>query len=184
MPESFRLFIALSIQAQPPLVAVIEHLRSLGLKVVHARQLHLTLKFLGETNPQRVPEIIRALDEEAAARTPIQTSLIGLGAFPNIRRPAVIWCGLAPTAPLIEMADSLEQRLEGLGFPREQKAFKPHVTLARVKRRPDRQLTSLIDEFQQQHFGNQTLDQLTLYRSELTRTGPRYTLQHESKFIP
>jgi 2'-5' RNA ligase len=138
--------------------------------------LHLTLKFLGETEEARRSEVHRAMREAAATCPPFRLTLCGLGAFPNTRRPRVVWAGLGGEVEIVQRLQAdLEARLEAAGFPREERAFKPHLTLARLR--------SVADPA---HFAAgvaaYTLPELpfevgriVLFRSELHPAGSRYT---------
>jgi len=93
---------------------------------------HLTLKFLGETPPERVPALERVLDEVAAEAEACTLRFEEVGAFPSPRRPRVIWIGVEAGPRLRLLHDALERRLAPLGVGREQRPFRPHVTLGRA----------------------------------------------------
>jgi 2'-5' RNA ligase len=100
--------------------------------------MHLTLRFLGEIDPGKVPSIDRVLEESAAEVSPFSLSLSGLGAFPGLSRPRVVWVGLTgDLQPLGRLKKSIDRGLKPLGFPLEDRPFKPHITLGRVKTRID-----------------------------------------------
>jgi RNA 2',3'-cyclic 3'-phosphodiesterase len=96
--------------------------------------LHLTLKFLGEIDGAQVAPLGAMLLQVAARHSPLALRLGGFGAFPSLRRAGVLWVGVAADAPLIELQRDLEDALASLGFPREQRAFRPHLTVARTRR--------------------------------------------------
>lgn len=132
-----RLFLALNFA--PPLQEdVAEATRPLrealpGLAWVSAPRLHLTLKFLGEIEPGAVEAIRTASEHAVRGARAHEVTLGGVGAFPNLRRPRVVWMGMHDTAPLISVATSLDHAVAALGVPAETRPFRPHVTLARVK---------------------------------------------------
>lgn len=95
--------------------------------------IHLTLKFLGETHAGRIDEICRAMDLATAVFPPFSLAVSDLGCFPNIARPRVVWAGLQTSPDLMDLQLRLEDELATTGFPREQRAFSPHLTLARVR---------------------------------------------------
>jgi len=101
---------------------------------VATEAIHLTLKFLGETDPSKVIEI-QSLLKDSASRFPALTlSLKGGGVFPDRARPRVLWTALwGDTEPLKNLAAELDHSLEGLGFPKEEREFSPHVTVGRLK---------------------------------------------------
>ena len=129
--------------------------------------LHVTLRFLGETPPSLV-ERLRGW-ESCLKSTPAAPVAIGpLDAFPNLRTPKVLFLRVDPVDPLKELFHRLEQRLAEAGFTQEPKAYTPHLTIARVRRPPQRIEPSpfLIQD---------TLTSVTLFESRLTPAGPIYT---------
>jgi 2'-5' RNA ligase len=100
--------------------------------------MHLTLRFLGEINPDIVPDIDRVLETAAGEVSRFRLRLSGLGAFPNMSRPRVIWVGVGGDLELLgRLKKGIDRGLKPLGFPPEDRPFKPHITLGRVKTRID-----------------------------------------------
>ncbi len=135
-------------------------------------QMHLTLKFLGWVDPGALPDL-EALTAAAAARAaPIDARWSGVTAFPASRRARVVVAELAePAGALAALADRLESAVEALGVAREGRAFRAHVTLARIKHPCS--VESWIDAARLG--GAVRFDELVLYRSELLSTGSVYT---------
>jgi 2'-5' RNA ligase len=105
-----------------------------GARWVPKENLHMTLAFLGRVEDERVGEISAAVAAALPGHVDFAVRLGELGAFPSVKRARVVWAGLDdPTGGLAGLADSVSGRLEPLGFPREARAFRPHVTLARLK---------------------------------------------------
>ena len=102
---------------------------------VPPENLHVTLRFLGETEESGVAPLIAALDGVTAGTPPCRLSLGSLGAFPDVRRPRVIWLGLkgTGTAALRSLQRRIEERVTELGWEREGRPFSPHLTLGRVR---------------------------------------------------
>ncbi len=95
---------------------------------------HLTLKFLGEVEEQRIGQIAPACQSAIIGATPFTVSIKDTGAFPNLRQPRVLWAGLAEgITELRELHTRLDEQLSALGFEKEARVFKPHLTLGRVK---------------------------------------------------
>ncbi|HEV8715891.1 MAG TPA: RNA 2',3'-cyclic phosphodiesterase, partial [Candidatus Binatia bacterium] len=99
----------------------------------------------------------------------------GLGAFPNLRRPRVLWAGLRGEG-LQEMSQALETALMPLDFPPEERELTPHLTLGRVRSlRGWEHVLAVVKEYEQTRFGESTVDQVTLYQSELRPDGAVYS---------
>lgn len=152
------------------------------IKPVAPGQYHITLKFLGETDTdacRRLRDDARKLAPPVAAQP---YALKGLGAFPNIRRPRVLWCGLdLDVAALSRLQGSIEELCAGYGFKREARSFSPHLTLARV--RGDATIPGELSRFFAENsatvYGESRFDRIVLFKSELRREGPVYTALEE-----
>jgi 2'-5' RNA ligase len=130
-----RLFTAIDIpeDMMEGLRALLKRLKPLAkLSWSHVENLHITTKFIGEWPPERLDEMKRAL---AATRVPgpIEIAVRGLGWFPNERRPRVFWAGIEGGDPLRSLAHATEQAVAQLGVPVEERAYSPHLTLARIR---------------------------------------------------
>lgn len=129
-----RLFVAVELHAEvnAQLARALESLRACrGYRWVKPTQLHVTCKFLGEVDDARVDALRAAL--RAIAVPPLQLGVRGLGQFPPRGRPRVVWAGLCgDVAALVALAGEVEAACAPLGFAREARPFRPHVTLARV----------------------------------------------------
>lgn len=178
-----RLFIAVP---TPPAVkdaatAVINGLRGKGdVRWVTPDRLHLTLKFLGDTLPEKVPALEENLREKANNFSAFVVELGDVGAFPHPRKPQTLWLGVERAEELSRLAEEIEQATCKLGFEREAKAFRPHLTLGRVKS-PKGQ-GELAAELRAAA-GNSAriawpVEEVELIRSELLPSGPRYTILH------
>jgi len=146
------------------------------LKRVSPDQYHLTLKFLGDTSEETVRGLMESFSSLATVPA-IHYSLKGLGAFPQVSSPSVIWAGIETGPVLKTLVQKVEELALGLGFPREKRSFSPHLTLARVKRNRSvpGELVSYITENRETLFGNGIFRTLVLYESVLSKTGPQYT---------
>ena len=107
-----------------------------GLRPVRPEGIHLTLKFLGDVPESQVGEIGQVVSEAVAGHRQFDVSTGGFGAFPNTRRPQVLWVGIEGDAgPLIRLQSDVDAALGALGFPTGTRPFHPHLTLARLDRR-------------------------------------------------
>ncbi|MCB9852013.1 MAG: RNA 2',3'-cyclic phosphodiesterase [Phycisphaerales bacterium] len=150
------------------------------LKYVHPDAMHLTLKFLGEIDPQRLTEITKKLDDVARVSTPFDFEVRDLGCFDDrAGRIRVLWAGIDDVdRQLAAFQQSIETAMNAVGFQMEGRPFTPHLTLAR-SRRPV-VLPLLTEQIQQSgsiHFGLQTVESIVVYDSMLTPEGPIYTAQ-------
>jgi len=144
---------------------------------VRPEGMHLTLKFLGNVPEGQIPRIGDALQGVTAARAPFRICVEGAGAFPNLRRPRVVWADVREgREALIELAAAVDAALAGLGFPPEDRPFSPHLTLGRVKA-PNHleHLAALIQSHVDDRFGEMTAREVILFRSELSPNGAKYT---------
>ena len=138
MPR-IRVFIALELSSSVlgKATEMIRVLRGSGAEVnwVNPRQLHLTLKFLGDVPETETPEICNVVAQAAQAIEPFEISFRGLGAFPSLAKPRTLWLGLAEgQEALAELNTAIETALyQELGYPLERQRFTPHLTLGRVR---------------------------------------------------
>ncbi|MDI6781253.1 MAG: RNA 2',3'-cyclic phosphodiesterase [bacterium] len=138
MEESVRTFIALLIndELKNRLKQIQEKLRlaNADVKWIAPEEMHLTLKFLGNTGISQIDDIFKAVSEVAGNFPPILISLSSVGAFPCVNCPQIIWVGIDEGKEIIcEINHCLENKLAMLGFKKEKKRFNPHLTVGRVK---------------------------------------------------
>lgn len=166
-----RLFIAIDLPdaAKQQLAQIQRQLEGSLLRFVDPAILHLTLKFLGEVLPEKLPDLKNALAQ--IEYRSFRAQLKGLGAFPNLRNPRVIWVGFHSPA-IYELHRLLEQKLIPLGFEPD-RDFHPHVTLARAKGHESKLLRKLL-ELEEIDLGWVDVDEIKLKRSTLTSKGPIY----------
>ncbi len=189
--ERIRAFIAVEL---PPAVgdAVERTMRDLratasdGVRWVRPEGIHLTLKFLGDVDVDSVPAISGALDRSAAPSQPFSLMLESVGAFPNARRPRVVWVGLGgELEPLLELHRSVERELEALGFAMERRSFTPHLTLGRVRdgATPQqlRALSEAVAGASVERDVHVPVRDLALMKSDLRPTGAVYTRLHAAR---
>jgi RNA 2',3'-cyclic 3'-phosphodiesterase len=107
--------------------------KELPVRWVPADSLHMTVKFLGDTEGDAVSAVDEVLHTAAARRSTMTLRIGGLGAFPSLRRANVLWVGVTGDDELAALQRELEPALSRLGFPRDQKQFRPHITIGRVR---------------------------------------------------
>jgi 2'-5' RNA ligase len=137
--------------------------------------MHLTLKFLGDITQAQVAPIITALRASLSDQRSFPVQAIGLGAFPNLRRPKVLWVGLRGEG-LAGLQEKVESALVALDFPREERGFTPHLTLGRVRSmRGWEQVLAVVRKHEQIRFGESVIELVTLYQSILRPDGAVYS---------
>src|SRR4051812_26055426 len=104
---------------------------------VHEEKIHLTLKFLGDVDEDRLPSITGAVDSVACTHAVPVVKISGAGAFPSLRRPNVIWMGVEPDPRLELLHHDVEVAFDAMGFELEGRPFRPHITIGRLRARPD-----------------------------------------------
>jgi len=159
------------------LVRAQDLLRGTGadLKVVERENIHLTMRFLGDVREGLLEELKGVVS--GIGFEPFRAELRGLGAFPNLRRPRVVWVGLTKGAEeLSEIFKRLESGLLGLGFRPEGRGFSPHITLARVRSGRNREkLAEQVSRNADEEFGEFTVRYIRLKKSVLTPKGSIYS---------
>ncbi len=178
---SIRTFIALEL---PPAVIsllgkVQEDLKSKGIRAkwVKPENIHLTLKFIGNVSPDDIEKISRAMAGAAEGFAGINLIANGVGVFPGIKRPRVIWVGLGgQTQLLLALQRALENNLEPLGFKREKRSFKGHLTLGRIRKtiQPNK-IRPILLEYAALTSEQFTVRRISLFKSELKPTGAVYS---------
>lgn len=171
--------ILLNEEVRAAIAATIARLRPLGPRVswVAPPNLHLTLKFLGELPPEALEEVKDGLAEAVAGAAPFTLHFHGVGGFPGMARPRVLWVGVAEGA---QAAQALQARVEAAlgrrGFAREDRAFSPHLTVGRVREpRGLAPLQQAVASEAGRDFGRLEVRTLSLMRSDLSPAGSRYT---------
>lgn len=146
-------------------------------KWVSHDHVHLTVKFLGEVEEEKIPPLKDSLSGIAESFAPFSVRVKGTGVFPGIKNPRVIWIGVVDeSGNLSRMHNIIDKEMSIYGIPMEQRAFVPHITLGRIKepRRMD-QLLRILVEKRDEDFGEWRINGLTLFKSQLTPEGPIYT---------
>ncbi len=185
--EQVRTFIAIEIPpaAQVTLAAVQEALQTVrgardAVKWVRPEIIHITLQFLGDVPAARLSAVGEAVARACADVPTFTLRLSGAGAYPNTRRPRVLWVGLAGKLDVLAHLQSMvERELAGLGFPPEDRGFSPHLTLGRVRRDADpnavRALGEAVAGLHIEESAPFLVDAVQVMRSDLYPEGPIYT---------
>lgn len=184
MSEAIRSFIAFDINNTAVLERIANVQRLLAktgadLKLVEPKNIHMTLRFLGDIKSSTVEKIFEEMRK--VQFTSFNVKIDGVGAFPNLHYPRVLWAGITEGADqLRSIFSQLEPHLRGLGFTPDQKGFSPHLTIARVRSgRSKAELIQCVTENINYAFGIVKAECLRLKRSDLTPKGPIYSTLKE-----
>ncbi len=173
-----RLFTGLGIpyEVRRNLELLLAHLKPMAdIRWSPPENLHITTKFIGHWDAERLEEVKAALST-VKAESPIRISISGLGWFPNSRSPRVFWAGVEAPPALAELAEKTEQALAEIGVPVEKRPFSPHLTLARIPSPGQlQQLKQAVANLPSADFGTFTADRFILYESKLSPQGSRYS---------
>ncbi len=145
------------------------------LRWMDQKQLHLTLRFLGEVHDENIGELINALKKVTVPEFMLEPE--GSGFFPDRRRPTVFWTGLKSNTSLSTLKENMEQILEDYGFRREERSFKPHITLLRIKHRMAPGLMEKLSEtFDKLVLPSFNVNSFKLFSSKLLPSGAVHTV--------
>lgn len=182
-----RTFVAidLSEDIRGHLVPLVDSLRTTarGVRWVNPGGMHLTLKFIGEISEEKCAAVSQALGRVHIGEA-VPLELCGLGFFPNENHPRVFWVGIEAPPSLERLATLVEDALEPLGIAREQRAFRPHLTLGRFKSEEGLgKLRDTIARLPSREFGRMEARVFTLFQSMLGPHGARYVKLREFSFV-
>ncbi len=148
-------------------------------------QIHLTLKFLGEVPGEKLEELARSLQRACADGPALPLSLEGAGCFPGPRNPRVVWVGIAGEVEgLRQLQARIELHTAAFGAPPEEREFRPHLTIGRVKARDGRtarRIGEAIQTAKVEQLGEWTVREVVLFQSQLT---PQGALHAERAVVP
>lgn len=147
-------------------------MKELEFSWVPQKNYHITLNFLGDVDPERLPILKNVLDELVQHHSSFSLKLNGLGAFPGLKEGRVIWMDVQNSKLLRSLQADCEQRLKEVGFVLEERDYKPHLTLARL--RNPRNLADLLSPLIKQKFGELKVLKVTLFESKLSGPFPVY----------
>lgn len=183
--EVFRSFIAVDIPAgvQEALGQVEDQLRErlpeTPIRWVEPEKIHLTLKFLGDVSRENLDMVKKILSSEVAKRHAMEIGIGGIGAFPKMRHPRVVWVGVEAPEELHALRRGIEDGVARLGYDYDKYDFTPHLTLGRVSRKASsrevRNVGKVLHDFQVGFIGVARVDEVHIYRSDLQPDGAVYT---------
>lgn len=181
-----RVFIALRIKPGDRLTIAVDKMRKElagdHIRWVDMNQLHITLAFLGDTEDVKIDRIALLLDEIAEMTEEFSFRVTALGVFRNLKDPRVIWAGIETEEKLDNLYKSIRTGLKDLGIETEERPFKPHLTVGRVKSiKNSANLAKILEDYHDKHLQNVMVYELILYESILDSSGPTYIPLHKSR---
>jgi 2'-5' RNA ligase len=176
-----RSFLAIEIprEIQKKIEEVQEDLKSSHADVrwVSPEKIHLTLKFFGNIEELKIEPIVRSIEGPIQTTPPFFLKVRGVGAFPHLKNPRIIWMGLVDEKEILNhFQKQLEEEFEKIGFGSEERAFHPHLTLGRMRSSRGREeLIGRMEKHKEEEFGDFQIERVFLFKSDLKPTGPIYT---------
>ncbi len=158
------------------------------IKWVEPKNIHLTLKFLGEINEEQLNKITKIITDIASSKEPFHINLSCLGAFPDIKYPRVIWAGSDKSEfELKTIVKELENKIQKIGIPKENRAFSSHITIGRARSGINKdKLKQKLEELSKTALAGKTAEfqaqKITLFKSTLTPQCPIYEVTHQANF--
>jgi 2'-5' RNA ligase len=185
------LAIDLSVEIQHRLDEVAHSLKTqltnIPIRWVAGSNIHLTLKFLGDVSLSNLKILTDMIQTEISGHHQFDISVGGLGAYPNLRQPRIIWVGVEAPPELAAIQNGIEATTDHLGYSREERAFSPHLTLGRVSRNVNSQdvkaISKALEATKIGFLGATCVEKVHLYRSDLQPTGAVYTQIFSSTLI-
>lgn len=173
----------LAIELTDPIIKKIEEVQKdlkstlAEIRWMSPEKIHLTLKFFGNIEESKIDSISKSITELIQNTTPFSLEVRGVGAFPNLRNPRVIWIGVVDREKILfTLQEAIEIQLEKIGFQREDRPFHPHLTLGRMKSsRGKEELTRRLEKYKEMEFGSFQAERMILFKSDLKPSGPIYT---------
>jgi 2'-5' RNA ligase len=183
-----RLFAAIKIQPDVEFLAKyreLKHaLRNEPIKWVEEHNIHVTLKFFGETEEKLIPGICQALKNRASETDSFNMHLTGIGIFGSSYAPKVIWVGLEPYGELTMLIKNIHAELKKIGFEPDRQNVVPHLTLGRIKFIRDKiPFQRVLDQFRDISSSRISIGEMLLYESILRRDGPQYIALEKFSFM-
>ena len=179
MSDLYRTFIALKIHPEPKLLDLYKEMQDTlfdeAIKWVESMNLHLTLKFLGDTSAEQIEKVKEILNNISHHFYAFQFVLKGVGYFKSNGQPRILFTSVVDSGPMQQLFSDLDISLAKAGFEREGRGFKPHLTLARIKFLKDKkQFYSLVEKFKEFEIQTVNVSEIIYYQSILSSAGPKY----------
>jgi len=150
-------------------------LKNEKIKWVNSEQFHITLFFLGDTDEEMIPRVRTQVGNLLDQFSSFYINLSGLGVFKNINKPRVLWAGIYDYDTMKDIKERIDEEMVALGFPRDEREFRPHLTMARLKWINDKEkLKDLLETYKNEDFQEVKINEVIYYESILKPSGPVY----------
>ena len=170
-----RTFVSVPVPMTDEIAGILSDLKSVkGIRVSPPGQIHLTLKFLGDTDEKKVSKLCQSLKESLIGMGSFNVVIEGIGAFPNERNPKVIWLGIREPDRLKDTASIVDKCVKDLNIKTDDKPFSPHMTVSRVNYKTD--LKDIFLDNKDRQFCSFRCDHIDVMKSELTPKGAIHTI--------
>lgn len=175
-----RLFIGIKIHPSDKILEAINYIKlnlaDEKIRWVNTDNFHFTLKFLGDTNVEKIGVISESLHKVASNFPPTETSIIEFGVFPRISKARVLWFGMRNFEQIEELNKAVEKEMVNLDFEKNDFEFKPHLTIARTKfLKQTKILKQLIEKYKSVELQKMSVEEIQLFESDLSKGSPIYT---------
>lgn len=164
-----------------------EKLPNTPVRWVDVQKMHLTLKFLGDISKENIGMVEKILLSEGVKRPVMEIGIGGIGAFPKMRHPRVIWIGVEAPPDLFDLRRGIEDGIARLGYNYDKYEFTPHLTLGRISRKASardvRTVGNVLHDFQVGFIGVARIEAVHLYRSDLSPDGAKYSCLYSAPLI-
>jgi len=176
-----RLFAAIKVQPTEEFLAkyyaLKKNLKGEKIKWVDPENIHITLKFFGETPEHHIPAISIALKEAAHHSSKFNYEIQNTGIFGSSYKPRLIWFGIQPQDGIVRLSESIFGELQKIGIEGDGQNFVPHITLARIKALEDKNFfQKVIDKYREGSIQKEEVNDFHLFESQLSPSGPRYSI--------
>lgn len=176
-----RVFVSIPVPNTSGLTPLMRDLKTVrSVRTSNVGQLHITLRFIGDVDEERVEEIGAIVSDTVSHIPKARLNLKGLGTFPNERDPKILWVGIDTAIPLAHIAEELSEKFEKAGIPFDGKPFKPHVTVGRIDGRCN--LSPILGKYRTTEFTTCIPAAVYVMKSELKPTGAEHTILKVCEF--
>jgi len=175
--NEFRGFIAIEVPSEKSIIEFEGEIKKIKshIKLVEPENIHITLKFLGQTSMDYIDEIEEIIKDSVKNIEPFEISFKGTGVFPNENYIKIIWIGITNIEPLKIISQKIDDKLQRLGYKKEKKNFSAHLTIGRVKTSAGKeQIIDVLNQYKEKEFFKLTVNKIELKQSTLTPQGPIY----------